>query len=166
VDYVEMRRETFGSSLTTALARMAHGNLVPDEVYDHRVIRQIDNAAQDYACFVNDVFSYQKEIEYEDEVHNMVFVMQRYLGCDRFAARDVVNALMVERMHQFGHLTAVDLPAMCADFGLDPRARAKLYGYADKLKDWMAGILQWHLAVGRYKESGLKARYAPATPVR
>lgn len=166
VDYVEMRRETFGSGLTTALARMAHGNLVPDEVYDHRVMRQIDNAAQDYACFVNDVFSYQKEIEYEDEVHNMVFVMQRYLGCDRLAARDVVNALMVERMHQFGHLTAVDLPALCADLGLDPRARAKLYGYAEKLKDWMAGILQWHLAVGRYKESGLKVRYAPATPAR
>lgn len=164
VDYVEMRRATFGSGMTTALARMGHGSWVPDEIYDHRTMRQLDNAAQDYACFTNDVFSYQKEVQFEGEVHNLVVVLERFLGCDRFTARDLVAGLMAERMRQFEHLVAVDLPAMFDQHGLTEQARARLMNYADKLKDWMAGIMQWHASVARYRESGLRSRYAILVP--
>ena len=34
VDYVEMRRNTFGSELTMSLSRLTHGVLVPPEVFD------------------------------------------------------------------------------------------------------------------------------------
>jgi germacradienol/geosmin synthase len=156
VDYVEMRRSTFGSDLTMGLARLAHGNLVPAEIYENRVMRQLDNAAQDYACFTNDVFSYQKEIEFEGEVHNMVFVMENFLGCDRLRARDVVAKLMAERMTQFEHIVEVELPAMFDEFDLDDQVRAILTTYADELKDWLSGIMEWHVKCARYTESTLK----------
>jgi germacradienol/geosmin synthase len=155
IDYVEMRRATFGSDLTAGLARIAHGNLVPAEIYDTRVMRQLDNSAHDYGCFTNDVFSYQKEIEYEDEIHNMVFVMENFLGCDRITARDVVNKLMKERMEQFEHIVAVELPAMFDQHDLDDQARAVLTHYAEELKDWMSGIMEWHVKCARYMESTL-----------
>ncbi|GIG61556.1 germacradienol/geosmin synthase [Longispora fulva] len=159
VDYVEMRRATFGSDLTMGLARIGHGDLVPPEIYQNRVMRQLDNSAQDYACFLNDVFSYQKEIQYEGEIHNIVYVMENFLGADRLRARDVVHRLMTERMEQFEHIVAVELPAMCTDLDLSGEVRGVLTNYAEELKDWMSGILEWHRKVDRYKPEWLAAEH-------
>jgi germacradienol/geosmin synthase len=165
VDYVEMRRATFGAALTASLARLASGNLAPEEIYRSGVMRQLTAAATDYACFTNDLFSYQKEIRYEDEVHNAVFVLERFLGTDRLTARDLVARLMAERMRQFEQIVAVDLPAMCDEHGLTEPVRRELARYTDRLKDWMTGILQWHARCVRYSPSALRARYArPAHP--
>jgi germacradienol/geosmin synthase len=166
VDYVEMRRATFGSDLTMSLARLAHGELVPDDIFDTRVMRQIDNAAQDYACFINDLYSYEKEIEYENEVHNMVFVVERFLDCDRFTARDIVADLMTARMQQFERLVAVELPAMCEQHRLTEPVRRGLSRYAGELTYWMSGILRWHGTCARYKTEDLQRRYAPQQPRR
>lgn len=65
VDYLEMRRATFGSDLTLGLCRAGHGPAVPPEVYRTGPVRSLENAAIDFACLLNDVFSYQKEIEFE-----------------------------------------------------------------------------------------------------
>jgi germacradienol/geosmin synthase len=166
VDYIEMRRATFGSGVTMNLARLAHGELVPGELFDTRVMRQIDNAAQDYSAFVNDLYSYQKEIQYENEVHNMVFVVERFLGCDRLAARDVVAGLMTARMRQFERLVAVDLPALCDQYRLAEPVRRGLTRYTGELTHWMSGILRWHETCARYRTEDLEQRYAPEPPRR
>jgi germacradienol/geosmin synthase len=166
VDYVEMRRATFGADLTTSLARLAHGELVPADVFDTRVMRQIDNAAKDYAAFVNDLYSYQKEIEYENELHNMVYVVERFLDCDRLAARDLVADLMTARMRQFERLVAVDLPAMCDEHRLDEPVRRRLTRYTGELTHWMSGIQRWHAPCARYRSEDLEQRYAPRPPIR
>lgn len=175
VDYVEMRRATFGSDLTASLARIRLANsAAPDaaargavagDLFDTRVMRQLTNAAQDYACFTNDLFSYQKEIEYEHEIHNLVFVLERFLGCARPVARDLVATLMHERMRQFEHLVAVEMPALFEHHRLDEPARAALTGYADQLKDWLSGILEWHRSCARYTPAALAARFrTPSVP--
>ena len=56
---------------------------VPPEIYHTRTMRALENSAADYACLINDVFSYQKEIEFEGELHNCVLVVQNFLDCDR-----------------------------------------------------------------------------------
>lgn len=66
VDFLEMRRATFGSDLTKSLCRLGHGPAVPPEVYRSGPVRSLENAAIDYGMLINDVFSYQKEIEYEE----------------------------------------------------------------------------------------------------
>ena len=155
VDYIEMRRRTFGSDLTMSLSRISHGRTVPPEVYRSRPVRSMENAAADYACLLNDVFSYQKEIQFEGEVHNGVLVVESFLSCDREAAVQIVNNLMTARMEQFQHIVELELPTLYRDFDLSAEARSTLDGYAAELKDWLAGILNWHRGCYRYDEATL-----------
>jgi germacradienol/geosmin synthase len=164
VDYVEMRRRTFGSDMTMSLARLAHSDEVPAEIYQTRTMRELDTAAQDYACFTNDLFSYQKEIEYEGEIHNLVLVVENFLDVDLHTARDVVADLMTARMQQFEHIVANDLPALFEEFDLDAPVRDLLTRHADDLKEWMSGILEWHRRCARYTEAELERSRIPGTP--
>ncbi|MDY7233266.1 family 2 encapsulin nanocompartment cargo protein terpene cyclase [Hyalangium rubrum] len=161
VDYVEMRRKTFGSDLTMSLSRLAHGDGIPPEVFRTRPIRALENSAADYACFTNDVFSYQKEIEFEGELHNMVLVVQRFLDVDKARAVEVVNDLMTVRMREFEHIVATELPALVADFKLDSGTQEQLRAYVERLQQWMAGVLIWHQTVDRYKEFELRNTRSP-----
>ncbi|ADB33283.1 Terpene synthase metal-binding domain protein [Kribbella flavida DSM 17836] len=152
VDYLEMRRRTFGSDLTMSLCRIGHGRTVPPEIYRTRPIRALESAAADYACLLNDVFSYRKEIQYEGELHNGVLVVRNFLDCDLSTAFAVVNELMTARMRQFEQLVAVDLPVLFDDYELGDDVRRVLTGYAEELQNWMSGILVWHAGCRRYDE--------------
>lgn len=168
VDYVEMRRKTFGSDLTMSLSRLSQGDVIPPEIYRTQTMRAIDNSAADYACLTNDIFSYQKEVEFEGEIHNGVLVVQHFLECSRVHAVDIVNQLMTARMQQFERIVATELPVLFEKFELDEKACEKLMDYVEKLKHWMSGVLQWHITVDRYKEFELlnvrKSRQFVTTP--
>ncbi|MGH3902570.1 MAG: terpene synthase family protein [Pseudonocardiaceae bacterium] len=159
VDYVEMRRKTFGSDLTMNLARIERAARIPPEIFRTRAMRGLENSAQDYSCFTNDIFSYQKEIEFEGELHNCVLAVQKFLDIDRERAVLVVNDLMTARMRQFEHIVANELPLVADDFNLDADAREAMDAYVVGLRDWMVGILDWHMLTGRYSESALRRRY-------
>lgn len=158
VDYLEMRRATFGSDLTLSLCRMGHGPSVPPEIYRSGPVRSLENAAIDYGMLVNDIFSYQKEIEYEGEIHNGILVVQNFFGCDYADALRVVHDLTTQRMQQFEHVAAHEFPALYRDFGLSREARAALDGYVEDLRNWMAGIVNWHRGCRRYGAADLARR--------
>ncbi|ARF56564.1 terpene synthase family protein [Streptomyces gilvosporeus] len=163
VDYLEMRRATFGSDVTMALGRLGHGRRIPDEIHRTGTLRSLENAAADYAMLVNDVFSYQKEIEYEGEIHNGILVVQNFFDCDYPTALAVINDLMTSRMREFQHIAANELPLVCDDFMLSADGRAALAAHVRELEDWMSGILAWHHRCHRYRESALRHRSgAPA----
>jgi germacradienol/geosmin synthase len=164
IDYMEMRRRTYGSDLTRALARLAQGHSLPPEIYETRTLLGLENAVADYGFLINDVFSYQKEIEFEGELHNCVLVVQNFFNCDARTAVEIVNDLMTSRMRQFQHLVAVELPVLFDDFDLDAEARQTLTGYVEELRDWMAAILLWHTNCRRYVESELEHPPSMARP--
>lgn len=167
IDYVEMRRDTFGSDLTKALSRLSHGNLVPPQIYRTQTISNLENTAADYAILMNDLFSYQKETEFEGDFHNAVQVMRSFLGCDRDRAVTIVNDLMTARLQQFERVVDIELPTLYEEYDLDEDARRVLDQRATELQDWVAGILNWHIGCGRYREPELLARFRPqpAQPV-
>lgn len=158
VDYLEMRRATFGSDLTLRMCRMGHGPAVPPEVYRSGPVRSLETAAMDYACLLNDCFSYQKEIEYEGELHNGILVVQTFFGCDYPTALGVVHDLMTRRMQQFEHVATNELPVVYEDFDLSDEARATMEGYVTELRNWLSGILHWHSNVRRYDAASLARR--------
>jgi germacradienol/geosmin synthase len=164
IDYLEMRRATFGSDLTMSLCRLARASTVPAEIFLTRPLRSLENAAADYACLLNDIFSYQKEIQFEGEVHNCVLVVENFLGCGRERAVEVVNDLMTARMRQFEYIVAEELPALFDHLDLDGEVRGALGGYVQELQHWLAGILRWHEGTHRYEEAEL--RYHPAADRR
>ncbi|MFI6477883.1 germacradienol/geosmin synthase [Nonomuraea sp. NPDC050663] len=158
VDYIEMRRRTFGSELTVELSRLRAGRDVPADVWRSRPLWSLTNAAHDYCCLMNDIFSYQKEIQFEGEVNNGVLVLKTFFGCDLPEAIGIADALMTSRIRQFEHVAATDLPAYLDDYQIDENARATVAGYVDGLRDWMSGVLRWHRETGRYVEY---ARWEP-----
>jgi germacradienol/geosmin synthase len=145
--------------MTMSLARITKAGAVPTEIFRTRPLLALENSAVNYACFTNDIFSYQKEIEFEGELHNIVLVAQKFLDIDREHAVEVVNDLMTSRMRQFEHIIATELPLIVDDFQLDAATREALDGYVVGLQDWVAGILDWHILCGRYSEPELRRRY-------
>ncbi|MFG3365238.1 germacradienol/geosmin synthase Cyc2 [Streptomyces sp. NPDC090032] len=166
VDYLEMRRATFGADLTMSLSRMGHGPAVPPEVYRSGPVRSLENAAVDYAMLLNDVFSYQKEIEYEGEIHNSILVVQNFFGCDYPTGLGVVHDLMTQRMQQFEHVAAHEFPVLYDDFKLSREGRAVMDGYVAELQNWLAGILNWHAECRRYGAADLARRAHGFVPGR
>lgn len=155
VDYVEMRRATFGSDLTMSLARIGHGKQVPPEVYASGTMQSLEKSAADYAALLNDVFSYQKEIEYEGEIHNGILVVQNFFDCDYPTALAMVHDLMNGRLQQFQHVVEHEMPVMYDDFDLSPEVRSILDGYVHELENWLSGILTWHRECRRYAAADL-----------
>jgi len=155
VDYIEMRRNTFGSDMTMNLARITQCGGLPAQLFATSRMIQLENAAQDYACLLNDVFSYQKEIQFEGELHNCVLIVENFLGIERAQAVAVVNDVMTSRMLQFEHIVAAEVPIVADDFDLGAEDRDTLDAWVTSLQDWMAGILDWHQITGRYDEAEL-----------
>lgn len=129
---------------------------MPEEIHRSGPLRSLENAASDYAALLNDLFSYQKEIEYEGEVHNGVLVVQNFFGVDYPTAVAIVHDLMNSRLRQFLHVAEQELPVLYDDFGLDAEARGILTGYVEELEHWIAGILIWHRDCRRYREEDLR----------
>jgi germacradienol/geosmin synthase len=145
-----------------SLSRLAHHGIVPDEVYKLRPVAAMENSAADYACLLNDVFSYQKEIQFEGEIHNCVLVVQNFLDCDAATGMRVVGDLMDARMSQFRHIVAVELPELFDVLHFDAATRAAVAAHARNLENWLAGILNWHQGCHRYAEADLIAVARPA----
>ncbi|HEX6352070.1 terpene synthase family protein [Actinophytocola sp.] len=160
VDYVEMRRRTFGSDLTMSLARIAHLGVLPEATYRTRPMQSLENAMMDCACLLNDMFSYRKEIEFEGELHNAVLVVRNFLDCSQERAFEVVSDLFTARMRQFEHVVDAELPSVAAE--LSEQARAALDSYVRELRDWIAGILNWHRGCHRYSDADLRTTVSSA----
>ncbi|MGH3391662.1 MAG: terpene synthase family protein [Actinomadura sp.] len=161
VDFIEMRRRTFGSDMTMSLARFGHADVLPAEIFQTRTLRALENAVMDYATLLNDVFSYQKEMEFEGEINNGVLVVQHFLGCGRDEAVAIVDDLMSSRLRQFEHLATTEVPLLVRDFDLDEQAQSALTDYIQEKWDWLAAILNWHQECRRYGETELRLRYRP-----
>ncbi len=162
IDYVEMRRATFGSDLTMNLARLSLGDAVPESLRRTTPMLSLENAASDVACFINDLFSFRKEIQVEGELNNVVLVTRTFLECTSQQAMDAVNKLITQRREQFDHAAAIDLPAVLDHLEFDSAACDGAARYVELLRDWMAGILRWHQLTRRYDDPSLPAA-APAT---
>ncbi|WP_199191615.1 terpene synthase family protein [Amycolatopsis sp. CA-126428] len=154
IDYVEMRRRTFGADLTMSLSR---DSAMPPALHRTRPVQTLEHAAADVAGLANDLYSYRKEIQYEGELHNAVLVVRNFLDCPEERAVEVVTDLIHARLAEFDHAAATELPALYRD----DTTEETLLGFVQELRDWMAGIVHWHQNSARYTEPELG--YHPAT---
>ncbi|MBA8951061.1 germacradienol/geosmin synthase [Actinomadura namibiensis] len=164
VDYIEMRRRTFGSEMIMELGRIGRRDTLPAALFGTRAMEALQHAAMDYAWLFNDRVSHQKEIEFEGELHNGILVFQRFLECGTPEATRIAADLMEVRRREFERIAAEELPAAAADLELDARERAALDDYVNELRDWMNGIIKWHRDTSRYREPELLRRYRPSPP--
>ncbi|GAA2020998.1 terpene synthase family protein [Catenulispora yoronensis] len=159
VDYIEMRRHTFGSDLTMFFAHVGHAPL-PPEVLRSRPLQALEHSASDWGFLVNDLYSYQKEIQFEGELHNAVLSARDFFGCDQNEALHIISSLMDARMDLFDHAADVEIPALADTLRLSPDIREALDQHAQALRTWMTGVLHWHQMTARYVEGEQRRRRA------
>jgi germacradienol/geosmin synthase len=148
VDCYEMRRETIGM----IFARMFEdGEDIPSEIREYRTMQLLVSTYSDWLGFFNDIYSYQKELMYENVVNNSVHVYQRFLDIDLRQAVGIVNALATARLRQFEHVITVELPVMFDELALDANDQEKVLRYADRLQKFLIGFFKYHLVSERFE---------------
>ncbi|NWC07442.1 germacradienol/geosmin synthase [Pseudomonas agarici] len=155
IDYIEMRRRTFGGDLTTGLSYLsllAQGPDLGEAIFQSSPLRQLIHCTVDSVTLTNDIISYRKEIEVEGELNNFVLILQQFLDLDLQPAMDCVGRLRDARIRQFEHIVAVELPVLFEEFALDAEGRQLILSYAQRLQDYIAGVAHWHEVVIRYRE--------------
>ena len=155
VDYVEMRRQTAGTELSTNLGFVMSRAGISADLLAAEPLRQLVIAFADNVDFRNDIFSYRKEIEFEGEVNNGVFVIQDFLNCGLQHAVEIANDIMTASLREFQRITTEDLPVMFEELALDVTARDQVLTFVRGLEQWLCGDLAWYSRTRRYVGSDL-----------
>ncbi|WP_141747243.1 terpene synthase family protein [Streptomyces agglomeratus] len=151
VEYLQMRRRTAGTPLSTVLPLYARGRDIPAKLLAHPTVLALIEAFADNVDLRNDLYSYRKETELEGDRNNAVPVFQHFLSCSLQTAVDHVGNLMNARLDCFDRLVREELPKLADEFG--PDAYGTMTAYVNDLKDWTAGEHAWHPQTGRYTVS-------------
>lgn len=143
LEFVEMRRRTFGAAWVLDLIEFASDAEVPDAIYRSRPIRLLNHAFADVLMLHNDVFSVEKEVA-DGERGNAVLVARDVLRCDLTLAGQVVNHIVNARIRQAEHTMANEVAPLLEAHDLKSRERAGVHAYTQGLRDGMAGDLEWY----------------------
>lgn len=150
VDYIEMRRQTFGAEFGMSLAQFGLDEQIPRELFRTRTIRALINSAADAISLINDIVSYRKEVEIEGELNNCVLVVKQFLGIESQPAIEIVSQISASRIRQFEHVRKTELPTLIEQFQLSPKSKESLLLYVESIQNWISGVAHWHFVVPRY----------------
>lgn len=160
VDYIEMRRKTAGTQLSTGLAKYLVKQKFPNELFRTQPMRTLADSFADNVDLRNDIFSYRKEVDTENDVNNGVLVIQHFFDCSLQQAVNLTNDLMTARLRQFEETVAIELPALFEESNIDQDDQGGILNYVKGLQDWLAGDLQWYWMTRRYTD----AKALPSAP--
>ena len=155
VDYIGMRRRTGGALWSADLVEHVLGVEVPASVVSSRAMRVLKDTFTDAVHLLNDIFSYQREIEEEGEISNGVLVMERFMGGTPQQGADMVNDLHTSRLQQFENTLLTEVPLLQDDHDLDAKEWSDILAYVKGLQDWLAGNHAWHYRSTRYMNAGV-----------
>ncbi|MFD6067988.1 terpene synthase family protein, partial [Amycolatopsis lurida] len=150
VEYVQLRRETFGAYTAALYVDISTGVMIPEKIREIREIQVLLDAFMDYMSLINDVFSYEREIDHEGCVTNLVLVVKNFLGVPLRQAVRIANDLVGARLRQFEYTLKVELPEASARLNLNDAERASLAAWGEGAQDYLSGILAWHERAARY----------------
>lgn len=148
-DYLGMRRLAGGAHWAAQLAELVLELELPAAIRDSSAMRRLGEAFADVVDLHNDLLSYRRETEYEQEVSNAVVVHAAFLGEGVESATIRTGHLLTARLELFEHLCHTEIPALLTRH--DPTTAAITRRYLGGLRDWLAGDFQWHLETRRYR---------------
>jgi terpene synthase-like protein len=142
--YLKMRLFTGAVDSCYIMAALT-GNIAPDaSFWQHVYIRTLNNIANYYVCWVNDVLWVKKEIR-EDSSSNLVLVLQNEYGISLQEAVNHGVDIANKEMEAF-----LRLKGMLPSFG--PIEDEYVQRYIAALQYWMRGHLDWAKTSRRYQE--------------
>ncbi|MFD9633751.1 terpene synthase family protein [Streptomyces violascens] len=153
LEYAAMRRAGCAGKWSAELVELAHGTPLAPAIAHALPMRDLNDCFSDVLRLHNDIVSYNRETQSENEVNNGVLVVERSAGCTPQEAAELVNQVLTLRLEQFRHIADVELPAAVALHGLGPAERDIVECHVGGLRDFMAGDFAWHNSTGRYADS-------------
>ncbi len=140
--YTNMRRHTGCLFPTYELSAVLEGIRLRPAVRQHVALRQLEIMANNYTCWLNDVFSFERE-RVDGQVNNLVAVLRAEFDISDQAAAD--QAVLMCRVEADSYLELKDrLPSI----GLD--VDDELAKYLRVLESWMRALFDWHHMTYRY----------------
>ncbi|KAL7816077.1 isoprenoid synthase domain-containing protein [Trichoderma aethiopicum] len=136
-----IRRESAGCRPLFYLVEYAHRLRVPDEVFEHPIIQELEDLGQDMVAISNDILSYRKE-QKEGVPHNMVTVCQRN-GMSAQKAFNTVGRLLERRYERWDKAEA-SLPSWGKEVDVEVRK------YIEGIKCVVKANLNWSFKSERY----------------
>ncbi|KAF9237773.1 isoprenoid synthase domain-containing protein [Melanogaster broomeanus] len=157
--YTALRRDASGCKPCFALIEYAARIDLPDEVVSHPVILGLEEAANDFVSWSNDIFSYNVE-QSRREPHNLIAVLMHHRGIGLQGAVDHAGALCKGAIQRFEENRAI-LPS----WGEEVDQQVAIY--IEGLQDWMVGSLHWSFESERYfKKEGPQVKQTRIVKLR
>ena len=110
---------------------------------DNILVQQLEVMANNYICWVNDIYGVDKEIG-EDTTSNIVIVLANEFGLSWDAALDRAIEMCNAELEAFNAL----------EQQLEMLAEPSSQAYVEGLKSWMRGNLDWYAETMRYASEG------------
>ncbi|MCK2244211.1 MULTISPECIES: hypothetical protein [unclassified Crossiella] len=148
--YRQFRRSSGGITPSLDLIEVATGQEVPALLHEFEETRLMFNRAADVVVWVNDIVSLRKELA-AGEVSNGVLVLARERDLDLQTAVDETYVLIGRQLAEF-HQAEAEAETLLGHWrGLEPAAVDAVRTFADGLRSWMRGNLDWSAHSDRYQ---------------
>ncbi|MFJ1767939.1 hypothetical protein ACIOD2_47000 [Amycolatopsis sp. NPDC088138] len=164
LDYLAMRRRVGGALWAARLNELVLGIDIPAEIRGTTWMQRLEEAFADVVGLHNDLVSYRRETEYEQEVSNGVVVTQAFLATGLGDAVLRTHRLLDARLELFERLASVEVLVVLTDRRVRPAIAAVVARHIQGLRDWLAGDYEWHRETARYEPASWQ-RKSPRLPV-
>ncbi|WP_435971573.1 terpene synthase family protein [Streptomyces sp. Qhu_M48] len=153
IDYAPFRRESFAAYTAPYSVELATGARIPEQIRNSRTVRALLDAFMDVMGLANDIASYEREVNEERDVNNLVLVVGTSLGITLHDAVPAALNLVNARLRDFEHLRQSELPLLVRRSGLDHEERAELETWLHGAEGFLAGLHAWYTGAPRYASS-------------
>lgn len=141
IRYLHERYYDVAVGIVLALAELTQGSELEAEALAYPALARMQSLCTFHIAFVNDIFSYHKEVIENSNLNNAIAVFQMQFG---FSFEEAVAAvvLLVRRFYdEFQRLAAASSPSLSA----------AQHGYIEAMHTWMIGATSWSLESHRYR---------------
>ncbi|MGW7531306.1 terpene synthase family protein [Amycolatopsis sp. NPDC054798] len=150
VEFVQMRRWTFAAHSAASYVDLSVGAELPERIMGDRSISAFLDAFMDWMGLSNDIFSYQREMQSEGELNNLVLVLGRLLCASPQQAVIVANDLITARLHHLDHLVENEIPRVMDKYCLSTDERIAMSAWIHAARSYLAGLVAWTECAARY----------------
>ncbi|MFE2480849.1 hypothetical protein [Streptomyces sp. NPDC059389] len=150
IEYAQFRRESFAAYTAPYSVELATGARIPERIRHTRTVRALLDAFMDYMGLANDIASYQREVNDEYDVNNLVVVLETSLGITVQEAMHAAADLISARLRHFEHLIRSELPPLVRKTGLDQAEQAELEAWLRGARSFLSGLHAWYTGAPRY----------------
>ncbi|WP_370942310.1 hypothetical protein AB5J62_24680 [Amycolatopsis sp. cg5] len=147
--YAQLRPSSSGTLLAIDLLELGRGREVLPLLHESTPLRTMRDRAVDVVCWVNDVFSLSKELAV-GETTNGVLVLARERDMGLQDAIDAVYVDVARWVNEFTDARAELKDLLATWRGISGAEKNAISLYANGLRAWMRGNLDWSYGSDRY----------------